>query len=556
MNDDIRGGVVRESSTDATYTTDTNFGNSPEPDDFPIGALPRASRQLLREAAASIGCPADFVGVPMLVALASAIGNSRVLKLKGGWEEGATIYAASIGLPGTKKTPAYKEAIRPATSLQAKFYRDYQQQLRLDEAEHEEGSQDSEAPTLQRTWVGDATVEALTSILGTNKRGVLVIRDELSGWVRSMNQYKQGKGADRQFFLEAWSNSPYSVDRRNTPAPIILERPFICLYGTIQPEVLSELDIGKDDGLLDRFLFACPFSQLVGWTEDEISEEARDDYHRLYVKLRELEMNLDEDGNPNPKRVLCAPKAKAVFADLMNELVTEVQEPGFPRSLRGPWAKIPGHLARLSLVLALCRAVDSGEPENVESRDVLAAMVLLDYFKNQARRVYVGLYGEDPDDRLAADVAAFLRERDSYWKGSATELHEQLPSSIKPESPDVLSKKLGEIADHTPALSVKHGWAGRSRVLVLSLQNGVGGVGGVGQEQQDGTAGTHRIAVPAVDGGDDCECGGRGCVDCLAQELPFGPSAEDEPRFCGHGSYEDCYLCNPKHPYRMKGNEN
>lgn len=62
----------------------------------------------------------------------------------------------------------------------------------------------------------------------------------------------------------------------------------------------------------------------------------------------------------------------------------------------------------------------------------------------------MGLYGEDPDDRLAADVAAFLRDRDGYWKGLATELHGQLLSPVKPQTPDALSKKLGEIADHTP----------------------------------------------------------------------------------------------------------
>ena len=58
-----------------------------------------------------------------------------------------------------------------------------------------------------RTVVEDATVEALYSVLEENPRGVLDIEDELSGWVRRMDQYKGGKGADRQFFLGVWSNS-------------------------------------------------------------------------------------------------------------------------------------------------------------------------------------------------------------------------------------------------------------------------------------------------------------------------------------------------------------
>jgi hypothetical protein len=159
MNSDMRGNGVPPSDTDTIDTTDANFGKSPQPDDFPINALPRATKRLVREAAASIGCPADFVGVPVLVTLASAIGNSRVLKLKEGWEEGATIYAASVAPPGTKKTPAYKEAIRPSTNVQTRFYRDYRQELRL--FEEDENSHNSDPPTPQRTWVGDITVEAL-----------------------------------------------------------------------------------------------------------------------------------------------------------------------------------------------------------------------------------------------------------------------------------------------------------------------------------------------------------------------------------------------------------
>ncbi len=502
MNNDIRGSIARQHGGDTTYTTDANSKTLPQPDDFPIDALPRATRRLVREAAASIGCPADLIGVPVLVTLASAIGNSRVLKLKGGWEEGATIYAASVAPPGTKKTPAYNEAIRPAANVQARFFQDYQRELRLCEEEQDEDSHNSELPTLQRTTVGDTTIEALCTILNANKRGVLMVRDELSGWVRSMNQYK-GKGADRQFYLEAWGNSPYTVDRKGAPEPIILQRPFICVYGTIQPEVLSELDTGRDDGLLDRFLFACPLWKATGWTDYEISDEARDDYHQLYVKLRELEMDLDEHGNPCPKPILFAPDAKEVFAEVMDEIVLQAEEPGFPSRLQGPWAKMPGHLARLSLVCALCRSVDRGLPERVESRDVLAATVLLDYFKHQARRIYVGLYGEDPHDRLTADLVAFLQEHDGHWKGSATELQKQLLSSVKPDSPDVLSKTMGVIAARTPTLTVKHGWEGKNRALTLTLDNGVDSVGGVGDS-------------------DDCACSGRGCLECLTQELPFG----------------------------------
>jgi hypothetical protein len=60
-------------------------------------------------------------------------------------------------------------------------------------------------PTMERTLVEDTTVERLAGIQAENPRGVVVIRDELSGWARGMeDQYKQGgRGADRQYWLSA-----------------------------------------------------------------------------------------------------------------------------------------------------------------------------------------------------------------------------------------------------------------------------------------------------------------------------------------------------------------
>jgi hypothetical protein len=70
--------------------------------------------------------------------------------------------------------------------------------------------------------VEDTTVEALAAALEDNPRGVLLARDELSAFVRGMDQYKNHRGSDRQFYLSAWSNSPVSVDRKNLEEPIFL----------------------------------------------------------------------------------------------------------------------------------------------------------------------------------------------------------------------------------------------------------------------------------------------------------------------------------------------
>jgi hypothetical protein len=48
-------------------------------------------------------------------------------------------------------------------------------------------------PKPRRHKTEDATVEKLSELLMENPRGILLHRDELSGWLRSLD--KQGRGA-------------------------------------------------------------------------------------------------------------------------------------------------------------------------------------------------------------------------------------------------------------------------------------------------------------------------------------------------------------------------
>jgi hypothetical protein len=485
--------------TDITDITDIPR-ELPTPPAFPVDAMPRRCRGLIREAAAAIGCPPEFVALPMLVLLSSAIGNSRVLKLKAGWEESAAIYGAVIAEPGEKKTPATKVAMEPATKAQAALreaHRQAMEDYKAEQREYEVQKKDAhkqgyaapeppEEPRMGRTLVEDITVEALATVLEATPRGVVAYRDELSAWVRSMDQYRAGgKGADRQFYLSAWSNSYASVDRKSRAQPLIMRRPFVGVYGAIQPGVLHEIGDGREDGLLDRFLVSYPESVPSEWTDDEISDEARDGYAQLYEDLRELYMPVDEYGDPEPVRIHFAPSAKELLKSAVNDLRREMYSPGFPARLKGPWSKLEAYLARLCLILAMARAVTEETGERVEDSDVVAAWVLVDYFKSMARRVYVDLHGENPLDKLAEDLEQFLQARGGEWEGQPAELLAQLESEHKPTRANELTKQLKAIASRTPTLEVESGerWdpdvQNKRRFVKLSYRN-VGNVGNVG----------------------------------------------------------------------------
>ncbi len=488
-----------------------NHEKLPSAPEFPVDAMPAPCRTLIREATASIECPPEFVAVPMLAALGSAIGNSRTVKLKEGWEEGAVIFAAVIADPGEKKTPALKEATRPVTKKQAELreaYRtkedDFKRELRQYEVDKKDAAKGGyaappppEPPIMERTVVEDATVEALAGVMHGTPRGVLAVRDELAAWVNGMDQYKTGgKGADRQFWLSAWSNGYVAVDRKSRGEPLIIPRPFVGVFGSIQPAILPELGGGREDGLLDRFLFAYPEPVVSGWSFDEVSLGARDQYTNLYRKLREISMGTDEHGDPEPKRLHFSPDARTVLVDAIRSHRGEMYAPGFPVRLKGPWSKLEAYLARVALILAASRAAHEDEPERVETRDILAAVVLLDYFKGMARRVYVGLHGEDPLDRLAEDLERFLTARGGSWRGQTSELYAQFKSKRKPERVEELSKMVRAVAARSPALGLEDGHEAierdgkrtTRRFLALSLKNAVNAVNAVNSDDGGGDA--------------------------------------------------------------------
>ena len=302
-----------------------------------------------------------------------------------------------------------------------------------------------------------------------------------------MDQYKGGKGSDRQHWLSFWSGDEVVVDRKSRMGePIIVAKPFVSLFGGIQPAMLGELGAGAEDGLMDRFLFAYPTPRQVRFTEDEISTDTEERYTALYDGLANLTLATDEHGDPNPRPFRLSPEARKLFARTADALGTEMLQPGFPSRLEGVWSKMRGYLARLSLVLAVCRCVETGAPEErIEAEDVQAATRLLGYFKAHARRVYSELSTPDPLEILGADLKILIESHGGRLEVTATELYRALEEAgceTLPARPKELSQAVKALAARSSALRASPGHRGKERVLRLQLvENSVGCVGSVGK---------------------------------------------------------------------------
>src|SRR5262249_49725957 len=200
---------------------------------FPVTTLPELARGYVDAASRAIGCDASFVALPLLTAFAAGIGNSRVIRLKRGWTEPAVLWTAIVGESGTLKSPAldgllksirkrqdeamrrHLLAVEDYKEAKAHFHPKMAQRKSAGATTWEHERTELVTPLCERSFVSDATVEALAARLAHATRGLLLCREELAGWFGSFGQYKAGKGGDSAHFLTMHGARSLLVDRKS-----------------------------------------------------------------------------------------------------------------------------------------------------------------------------------------------------------------------------------------------------------------------------------------------------------------------------------------------------
>jgi len=78
----------------------------------------------------ALGCDAGYVGLPALSALASAVGNTRRIRLKASWKEVCVVWTVIVGESGTLKSPAEEIALRPIMQRQEAAFAEWRENRR------------------------------------------------------------------------------------------------------------------------------------------------------------------------------------------------------------------------------------------------------------------------------------------------------------------------------------------------------------------------------------------------------------------------------------------
>lgn len=410
--------------------------------------LPVSFRPLVCDITERMQVPMDYPAVVIVLCLAGAVSRRATIQPKAndtGWVVVPNLGGGIIAPPGFMKSPVIQAATRPLNQIQAEWRKEHETglkdfaqakeeyDLRLQvwkeqfktNTKHRRATPDRPdnapaEPTLRRLIVNDATFEALHQTMNENPAGILVIRDELTGWWSQLD--RAGREGERAFCLQAWNgDTGHTIDRigRGT---IHVEACCMSMLGGIQPGRLRSYlaDALKDgpsnDGLIQRF-------QLLVWPDTEPEwkyvDRAPDPTSEAMTAraFRNL-VDLDSEGSMQYR---FAPDAQEMSIGWLTRLEARIRGEELHPALVSHLSKYRSLMRTLALLFQLADSVAAGRPSLeagptkpdqcmlVSLEHAQQGVTWCDYLESHARRIYSCI--TTPQMRAAQMLAEKFRTR-------------------------------------------------------------------------------------------------------------------------------------------------
>jgi len=203
-------------------------GELPE---FPCDVFPLPLSSWLLRAARGAGVRIDHIAIPMLGVTSSLIGKARRIQASSSWIEPTTLWAYIVGQSGDRKTPGLRVILRALDRIEEE---NSPQQRAAAHAHHEKAKAvlkawrkacqqalsakpPREPPPMPieavdpgnfiypSLYVQDSTIQRLAKLCEVRPRGMMQIRDELSGLFAGMAR----QSGARAFYLECWNGEKH-----------------------------------------------------------------------------------------------------------------------------------------------------------------------------------------------------------------------------------------------------------------------------------------------------------------------------------------------------------
>lgn len=409
---------------------------------FDLELLPTSFRTFVADISDRMQAPSEYAAAAVIVALAGCVNRRAVIMPKQedkSWHVVPNLWGAIVGPPGMMKSPILHAVMLPLVQIEDKWrvefenayenfviekeqkelrwqaWREqYKQAVKKGENAPIQPDKTLRSPPRQRLVLTDATFEKLHEILEQNPAGVLVSRDELTGWLSQLGRV--GREGERAFFLQAWNgDAGFTVDRIGRGS---IHVPAVCvsLIGNIQPArlrwYLSDTIEGgpTDDGLFQRF-------QILVWPDLPGRWQLVDrPANLLAMRIAERVFSrLAEIPADDPVCMSFSPEAQQLFFEWLHELEEKVRgDSGLAPALVAHLAKYRSLMPSLAglFELADLTALDSlpSKEISISVEHAKQGAALCDFFEFHARRIYACVIS--PQTRSARELARHIKSGD------------------------------------------------------------------------------------------------------------------------------------------------
>jgi len=350
-------------------------------------------------------------------------------------------FGVMIAEASQMKTPVLNAMIAdPLAAMRENNQKKFETQKKAYEVEFEQwkNSKDEnkgpapDAPVEKVAYINKATWESIAGMVGrAPDQGILWLCDELAGFFKSANQYRGGKGSDKEDLLEAWSGNG-AVIARVSGVTVNVGALSLSIYGNIQPEVLAPFlgDGSDNNGTFARFDFVQQPPALtqitLGLPKIDINPMLQALYERVDA-IPVTEFALDEE-------------ARKLFVDYYNHcqrLRFNHPKQGM-RAMLGKAAEKVGRVATILHCIHTAHLGGEVSPKIPASR-VAAAIKWVEYTTQQALSINIEVCSPDALDAIHTKILNEARKKGGSITADQT-------------------RKLLADAKHRPEISKVVGW--------------------------------------------------------------------------------------------------
>jgi len=366
---------------------------------FPIDIFPVDIQKYLIECNTKLDSSVEYMGCSLLWLISVCIGNSIEVEVKKGWVENLSVWISIVGKAGLGKTPSISNIVFPLTKINAKEIKKYIKEsekyeyyINLPKKEKDEHSEVFK-PVKTQFIANDITLEALVDLHQESDNCVGVFKDELAGWLKDMNKYREG--SDLEFWLSTWSGKSVNLNRLTRRGSFV-EKPFIPVLGGIQPSIFNTFytDENKDNGFMDRMLLCYPDLKIDYYNENEISDDILKWYKEIVISFYDTIKGIikrDDEGDIIPLIAKFSDDAKIEWKRMFNEMTDVQNNEEENEYLKSMFPKQKSYIPRFACLIHVFDEFfsDGGNTLLISKESVLKAEKLSKYFIATAKKIKV-----------------------------------------------------------------------------------------------------------------------------------------------------------------------